>query len=112
MPVLPLAEAASTPIIIGVAGFLLISLTIGIVTVRFVQGSSRRYIVAGKSLPLFFVGTMLSAQAIDGNSSLGNSGLVYDFGFWAGATIPLGLVICLLLTGFVFGRRLNRMSLL
>jgi solute:Na+ symporter, SSS family len=112
MAVPPLAEAASTPIIIGVVGFLLISLTIGIVTVRFVQGSSRRYIVAGKSLPLFFVGTMLSAQAIDGNSSLGNSGLVYDFGFWAGATIPLGLVICLLLTGFVFGRRLNRMSLL
>lgn len=106
------AVAASPGIIAGVVGFLLISLTIGIVTVRFVQGSSRRFIVAGKSLPLFFVGTMLSAQAIDGNSSLGNAGLVYDFGFWAGATIPLGLVVCLLLTGFVFGKRLNRMSLL
>jgi solute:Na+ symporter, SSS family len=112
MAELPLAAAASAGIIIGVVGFLLISLTIGIVTVRFVQGSSRRYIVAGKSLPLFFVGTMLSAQAIDGNSSLGNTGLVYDFGFWAGATIPLGLAVCLLLTGFIFGRRLNRMNLL
>jgi SSS family solute:Na+ symporter len=104
--------AASAPIIGGVVGFLCITVTIGIVTVRFVKGSSRRYIVAGKSLPLFFVGTMLSAQAIDGNSSLGNAGLVYDFGFWAGATIPLGLVVCLLLTGFIFGRRLNKLSLL
>lgn len=108
---LPLA-AASTPIVVGVLGFLAVTVTIGVVTVRFVQGSSRRYIVAGKSLPLFFVGTMLAAQAIDGNSSLGNAGLVYDFGFWAGAVLPLGLVICLILTGLVFGRRLNRLSLL
>jgi solute:Na+ symporter, SSS family len=104
--------AASAPIIAGVVGFLCITLTIGIVTVRLVKGSSRRYIVAGKSLPLFFVGTMLSAQAIDGNSSLGAAGLVYDAGFWAGAVLPLGLVICLLLTGLIFGKRLNRLSML
>lgn len=106
------ASAASTGIVVGVLGFLCITLAIGIGTVKFVQGSSRRYIVAGKSLPLFFVGTMLSAQAIDGNSSLGAVGLVYDFGFWSGAAIPLGLVVCLFLTGFIFGKRLNRMSLL
>jgi solute:Na+ symporter, SSS family len=104
--------AASAPIIGGVVGFLCITVTIGVVTVKLVRGQSRRYIVAGKSLPLFFVGTMLSAQAIDGNSSLGNAGLVYDFGFWAGAVLPLGLVICLLLTGFIFGKRLNKLSLL
>jgi SSS family solute:Na+ symporter len=107
-----LLAAASAPIIGGVVGFLCITVGIGIVTVRLVRGDSRRYIVAGKSLPLFFVGTMLAAQSIDGNSSLGNAGLVYDFGFWAGATLPLGLVICLLLTGFIFGKRLNRLSLL
>ncbi len=73
-----LLAAASAPIIGGVVGFLCITVSIGIVTVRLVKGSSRRYIVAGKSLPLFFVGTMLSAQAIDGNSSLGNAGIVYD----------------------------------
>lgn len=108
---LPLA-AADTAIVVGVIAFLTISAAIGIGSVYFVKGSSRRYIVAGKSLPLVFVGTMLAAQSIDGNSSLGNSGLVYDFGFWAGATIPIGLGICLLLTGFLFGRPLNRMSLL
>jgi Na+/proline symporter len=68
--------------------------------------------VAGKSLPLFFVGTMLAAQSIDGNSSLGNVSLVYQFGFWAGAAIPIGLAVCLILTGVFYARRLNKMSLL
>ncbi len=108
----PVVAAASPAIIGGVLGFLAITLFIGIFTVRLVKGSSRRYIVAGKSLPVFLVGTMLSAQAIDGNSSLGNAAAVYDYGFWAGATIPLGLVVCLLLTGFIFGKRLNKLSLL
>jgi SSS family solute:Na+ symporter len=108
---LPLA-AADPAIIGGVFAFLAITISIGVLTVRFVQGSSRRYIVAGKSLPVLFVGTMLSAQAIDGNSSLGNAGAVYSLGFWAGATLPLGLVICLFLTGFIFGKRLNRLSML
>src|SRR3974390_2832871 len=103
---------ASTPIIAGIVGFLCITVTIGVVTVRLVKGQSRRYIVAGKSLPLFIVGTMLAAQAIDGNSSLGSVSYVYDYGFWAGAVFPLGLVICLLLTGFIFGRRLNKLSML
>jgi solute:Na+ symporter, SSS family len=109
---IPLVAAAAPGLIAGVIGFLTFSLAIGIFSVRFVKGSSRRYIVAGKSLPVAFVGTMLSAQAIDGNSSLGNAAAVYTGGFWAGATIPLGLVICLLLTGAVFGKRLNKLSML
>jgi Na+/proline symporter len=68
--------------------------------------------VAGKSLPLFFVGTMLAAQSIDGNSSLGNVSLVYQFGFWAGAVIPIGLAVCLVLTGAFYGKKLNKMSML
>lgn len=103
---------ADPALVAGVLGFLAITLLIGIVTVRLVQGSSRRYIVAGKSLPVFLVGTMLSAQAIDGNSSLGNAAAVYQYGFWAGATLPLGLVICLFLTGAIFGKRLNKLSML
>lgn len=110
---LPLAaDAASPALVAGVIAFLIISAFIGIFSVRMVRKSSRRFIVAGKSLPLVFVGTMLTAQAVDGNSSLGNAGLVFSFGFWAGATTPIGLGICLLLTGFLFGRPLNRMSLM
>src|SRR5881409_1647149 len=97
---------------VGVIAFLAASLVVGTLTSRLVKKSSRRYMVAGKSLPLFFVGTMLAAQSIDGNSSLGNASLVYSYGFWAGAAIPIGLAICLFLTAAFYGKKLNKMSML
>lgn len=97
---------------IAIIGFLILSIVVGTLTSRLVKKSSKRYMVAGKSLPLFFVGTMLAAQSIDGNSSLGNASLVYSFGFWAGAAIPIGLSICLFLTAAFYGKKLNKMSML
>jgi solute:Na+ symporter, SSS family len=97
---------------IAVIAFLALSIVVGTLTVKLVKRSSRRYMVAGRSLPLFFVGTMLAAQSIDGNSSLGNVSLVYQFGFWGGAVIPIGLGICLILTGAFYAKRLNKMSML
>jgi Na+/proline symporter len=96
----------------AVIAFLTFTLIIGLSSYRLVKKSSARYMVAGKSLSLFFVGTMLAAQSIDGNASLGAVSLVYQFGFWAGAAIPIGLATCLLLTGLFYGKRLNQMSLL
>jgi solute:Na+ symporter, SSS family len=97
---------------IAVLSFIGLVLTVGILTSFLVKKSSRRYMVAGKSLPLIFVGTMLASQSIDGNASLGNVSLVYQFGFWAGAAIPIGLGLCLLLTGTVYAKKLNKMSML
>jgi SSS family solute:Na+ symporter len=97
---------------IAVIGFLILSLGVGVMTSRLVKKSSKRFMIAGKSLPLMFVGTMLAAQSIDGNSSLGNAGLVFSFGFWAGAALPIGLAICLFLTGLFYGQRLNKMAML
>src|SRR3712207_5082475 len=97
---------------VGVIAFLALSVIVGTLTAKLVKKSSRRYMVAGKSLPLFFVGTMLAAQSIDGNSSLGNASLVYQFGFWAGAAIPIGLAVCLILTGAFYAKRLNKMAML
>ena len=96
---------------IAIIGFLIASLIVGTLTFKLVQRSGRRLMVAGKTLPLFFVGTMLAAQSIDGNSSLGNAALVYQFGFWAGAVIPIGLGICLILTGVFYGKILNKMTM-
>lgn len=97
---------------IAVIAFLALSVIVGILSGKLVKKSSRRLMVAGKSLPLMFVGTMLAAQSIDGNSSLGNVGLVFEFGFWAGAAIPIGLGGCLLLTGLFYGKKLNKMAML
>jgi Na+/proline symporter len=97
---------------IAVIAFLALTVIVGVVAGKFVKKSSQRLMVAGKSLPLMFVGTMLAAQSIDGNSSLGNVALVFEFGFWAGAAIPIGLGACLLLTGLFYGSRLNKMAML
>jgi solute:Na+ symporter, SSS family len=97
---------------IGVIAFLALSVIVGTLASKLVKKSSKRFMVAGKSLPLFFVGTMLAAQSIDGNSSLGNVSLVYQFGFWSGAAIPIGLAACLILTAIFYAKKLNKMSML
>lgn len=97
---------------IAVLSFMGLVLSVGVLTSLMVKKSSKRYMVAGKSLPLIFVGTMLSAQSIDGNSSLGNVALVYQFGFWAGAAIPIGLATTLIITGIFYAKRVNSMSML
>jgi SSS family solute:Na+ symporter len=95
-----------------VLAFVAATALIGVLAVKLVKKSSKRYIVAGKSLPLFFIGTMLVSEAVDGNASLGNVSLTFQSGFWAGAAIPLGLSICLVLTGLFFGRIFNRMNMI
>lgn len=97
---------------IAIAAFIVITLAVGVFAGRLVQNSGKRLIVAGKSLPLAMVGTMLAAQAVDGNSSLGNIALVFEFGFWAGAAIPIGLGVCLLIVSAFYAKPLNKMSMI
>ena len=97
---------------IAVAVFIAVTILVGVFAGKLVNKSGKRLIVAGKSLPLFLVGTMLAAQAVDGNSTLGNIALVFQFGFWAGAVIPIGLGICLLLVGAFYAKPLNKMSMI
>lgn len=92
--------------------FMAISLAIGLYTYTQVQGSSKRYTVCGKSMPFLVVGTALAAQAIDGNATLGNTSLTFSTGFWAGAAIPLGLAISLIVVGRFLAAPLNKMDLL
>lgn len=97
---------------IAIIGFIILTLVVGILSGKLVKGSGKRLIVAGKSLPLAMVGTMLAAQAVDGNSSLGNIALVFQYGFWAGAVIPLGLGICLFVTAAFYAKPLNKMAMI
>lgn len=92
--------------------FMAISLAIGLYTYTQVRGSSQRYTVCGKSMPFLVVGTALAAQAIDGNSTLGNTSLTYATGVWSGLAIPLGLALSLLVVGRFLAAPLNRMNLL
>lgn len=92
--------------------FMAISLAIGIYTYTQVRGSSRRFTVCGKSMPFLVVGTALMAQAVDGNSTLGNASLTFANGIWAGVMIPIGLALSLFIVGRFLAAPLNSMNLL
>ncbi len=99
-------------IILGVAISVLVVLAVGLAVARKVDGDSTNFLVAGRSLALPLSAAGLMGQAVDSNATLGNTDLSASLGFWAGASLPLGLGLCLLLTGIFFAKPMNRMGLL
>ncbi|NTW05164.1 MAG: sodium:solute symporter, partial [Peptococcaceae bacterium] len=97
---------------IGLAILVFIFLAVGMSTYFLVRGSGRRFIIAGRSLPFFIVGTMFMAQATDANSTLGNTSSVYTMGFWAGMVFPVGLALCMVVVAFFYAKPLHRMNLI
>ncbi len=87
-------------------------LAVGLAVARKVDGDSTNFLVAGRSLALPLTAAGLMGQAVDSNATLGNTDLSASLGFWAGASLPLGLGLCLLLTGIFFAKPMNRMGLL
>jgi len=99
-------------IIFGVTVGIVLVVAVGLLVARKVDGDSTNFLVAGRSLALPLSAAGLMGQAVDSNATLGNTDLSAAFGFWAGASLPLGLGLCLLLTGVFFARRMNAMRLL
>jgi len=97
---------------IGISVYLGVFFFLGLAMYYLVKGSGRQYIIAGKRLPFFLVGTTLLAQALDANATLGNGGAVYGGGWWAGFQFPLGLALCLVVTGLFYAKPLNKLNLL
>lgn len=97
---------------IGMLIALIVFTTIGSASYIFVRKSGKRFIVAGKTMPLILAGTMLFAQSTDANSTFGTAGLAYSGGFWMGLTIPGGAAVALVLLGLFFAKPLNRMNLI
>ncbi|HHP7232576.1 MAG TPA: sodium:solute symporter family protein [Xenococcaceae cyanobacterium] len=96
----------------GIIIFLVATLVIGMWAAKQVKGDSENYLVAGRGLILPLAAATLMAQSVDSNATLGNTDLVAEFGFWAGASLPLGLALCLFLTGLFFAKPMNRMGLI
>ncbi|MBQ4133857.1 MAG: hypothetical protein IJD04_09040 [Desulfovibrionaceae bacterium] len=97
---------------IGLGIYILSFVAVGIWMVTYVKGSGKRFIVCGKSMPLFFICTMLLAQCVDANCTMASAAGTYVGGFWLGFVYPLGLALCLLNTGLFFAKPLNQMNLL
>src|SRR6056297_582064 len=98
-------------ILYGIIGIIVTMLGIGFYVARKVKGDSVNYIVAGRGLILPLAAATLMAQSLDSNATLGNTDLVSAAGFWAGAALPIGLALCLFLTGLFFAKPMNRMNL-
>lgn len=96
----------------GIILFLLGTLGIGIWASQKVKGDSVNFLVAGRGLVLPLAAATLMAQSVDSNATLGNTDLSAEFGFWAGASLPIGLALCLFLTGLFYAKPLNRMGLI
>lgn len=90
----------------------IITLIVGLRAGKKMDKTGESFYVAKRSLPTLVIALALFAQALDGNSSLGNTALAYDFGFWAGASLPIGLALSLFLLGGVFAKKLHGMRLL
>lgn len=98
-------------IITGVALTVLLVLVVGIAVARKVDGDSANYLVAGRQLGVPLVAVALTTAAVDSNATVGNTDLSSAYGFWAGASLALGLAICLLLAGIFLAKPMNRMGL-
>ena len=92
--------------------FIALSFAVGVYTSKFVHGSGKRFLICGKSMPFLVIGTTLAAQALDGNATLGNTGLTFGGGFWAGMALPLGLGLSLFVVGRFLAGPLNTMDLI
>ncbi|HET9254326.1 MAG TPA: hypothetical protein VFO16_03865, partial [Pseudonocardiaceae bacterium] len=98
--------------VLGVGLGVLAVVLIGLSVARKVAGDSTNFLVAGRTLALPLSAAGLMGQAVDTNATLGNTDLSAAGGFWAGASLPIGLAICLALTGAFFAKRMNSMRLL
>ncbi len=96
----------------GILGFLFATLGIGMWAAKQVKGDSENYLIAGRGLVLPLAAATLMAQSVDSNATLGNTDLAAEFGFWAGASLPIGLALCLFLTALFFAKPMNRMGLI
>lgn len=96
----------------GIIVFLFATLAIGVWAAKQIKGDSVNFLVAGRGLILPLAAATLMAQSVDSNATLGNTDLAAEFGFWAGASLPLGLALCLFFTGLFFAKPMNGMGLI
>ena len=99
-------------IVVGLIVYLVITLLISLLVANRVKGSSKNFLIAGGTLPFFFVIFAQIEQAIDGNATLGLFNLARNFGFWSALTIPVGLGISLILAGLIFAKPLREKNIL
>lgn len=91
--------------------YLLFTVAIGFFAQRYVK-SSGDFIQAGRSLPSFFNATALFALWFGSETVFGASSAFLEEGLYGVIEDPFGGVLCLLLFGLFFARKLYRLNIL
>lgn len=98
-------------LLFGVGVTVLLVLFVGMYVGRKVEGDSQNFLVAGRMLPIYLVAPALMVAAVDSNATVGNMDLSSSAGFWAGASLAIGLAIALFLSGIFIAKPMNEMGL-
>ena len=91
--------------------YLVLSIAVGLVASLRVH-STRDYVVAGRTLPLYVVTTMVFATWFGSETVLGTSSTFLKEGLRGIVADPFGASLCLVFVGLFFAARLYRMDLL
>ena len=97
---------------ISVIIFSFVTLGIGIWSYFKIRGKAVNYFKAGAMMPVWVVAISLIAPSIDANGSIGAAARSAEYGFWAGACIPIGLAICMFLLGRYFAEPIWKMNIM
>lgn len=91
--------------------YLMVTIGIGLYAARRVH-SSKDYVVAGRSLPLYITTATVFATWFGSETVLGTSSTFLEEGLLGIAADPFGASLCLILVGLFYARKLYRMNLL
>lgn len=94
-------------IIAGVAVCMVVLLGAGLYSTRNIKGKAGNFLLAGRSLGAPVVAVLCMSQVIDSSATVGSADLSASFGFWAGAAMPIGVALSVLLVGIFFAHRLH-----
>lgn len=97
---------------LSVLMFSFVTLFIGIWSYFKIRGKAVNYFKAGATMPVWVVAISLIAPSIDANGSIGAAARSAEYGFWAGACIPIGLAICMFLLGRYFAEPIWKMNIM
>ena len=98
------------PILIGVLGYIVVQLLIGVVLSRRIKNEAD-YLLAGRSLGLGLATFSVFATWFGAETCVGAAGEIYKDGLSGGAADPFGYAACLLLMGLFFAVPLWRRGL-
>jgi Na+/proline symporter len=78
----------------------------------FVHGEYTNFFVCGRTLPCWMVSLTLAGAFIDSIALLGSAESSYQYSFYDGAVIPIGLAISLVLNGIFLAHHINEEQVL